>query len=251
MDVVDDAMEAIPLINGEDLVQLVHDGVAKDSWDEEGHSINFQNGLLFVKTTDEIHAKIEAFLSQVRKDYFLQVRLEFTAVAHTPAFQAELLGRSPHSLTDAQVEDILKAAASDGAASLVGRLEMRALQHQRVSAHSGTQRAYVASYADGKPQRSLAFDGLGLDVRPTLSNDRKTVSVRIMGTILKTLGFEKVKTADGEVEIPKQSRVPIRLSPTVECGSHIVLLQAGPVEGFGQGRTQVLVILRATPITAK
>jgi hypothetical protein len=248
---IDEPAEAQPQLGGEDLVELVRGSVAKETWDEEDRSLCFRNGLLIVRTSEEVHAKIETFLAQVRRNFALQVRFEMLAVAHAPAFQAELLGQAPRLLTEEQLEEILKAASEGDQASLVGRIELTCFQNQRISSHSGTERTYVSHYAEGKPIRRSLFEGLRADIKPTVSHDRKTAKVKILARLSRTLSIDRIKTVDGEIEAPKRSTVPIKLTPTVECVRPVVLLQTGPVDGFGGARTQVLVILRVTPVSPK
>jgi hypothetical protein len=157
----------------------------------------------------------------------------------------------PRLLTDAQLEEILKDAAAEDQAAMVSRLELTCFQGQRICGQSGSERAFVHDYVDGKPQRGILFDGLWVDVKPTVSHDRKTATLTLHGLLAKTLSVEKFKTPDGEIQAPKRSKAPMSLTPTLECGRPAVLFQSGPLEGFGKGRTQVLVLVRVTPLPAK
>jgi type II secretory pathway component GspD/PulD (secretin)/tetratricopeptide (TPR) repeat protein len=73
---VDQPAEAQPQFGGEDLVQLIRDTIDKPTWDEEGHSINFQNGLLIVKTLVDTHKKITKFLTMLRGSTGILVHIE-------------------------------------------------------------------------------------------------------------------------------------------------------------------------------
>jgi Ca-activated chloride channel family protein len=55
-------------ITGEDLVAKIRAAVLPDSWSEaDGRTIQFQNGLLIVRNTAEVHAAIRKFLQEMRK----------------------------------------------------------------------------------------------------------------------------------------------------------------------------------------
>jgi hypothetical protein len=243
---VEQPAEAQPRLGGEDLVQLIRDSVAKESWDEEGRSIIFQNGILVAVTTADIHAKIEAYLKKVRKDFSLQVKTELVVVAHKPEFMADVLDKSPRMLTTEQFEAILKSEGES--MTLVGHLQLTGFQNQRILAQSGSERLYVSGYHEGQPRHEALFEGLRVNVKGTLSDDRKTVAVNLRGFLSKVLALEKVKTEAGEVQVPRKSQIPLRASPAVECGVPIVLAQVGPVQGYGDGRTQILVIVRVTSV---
>jgi hypothetical protein len=244
---VDQPAEAQPLLGGEDLVELIRHSVSKETWDEEGHSLNFMNGLLIAKTTAAMHEQVEQYLRKVRRDFSLQIRHELWMIAHAPRLLSDVLDRSPRHLTEAQFDELLKSPS----ASLVGQVEFRSFQCQRVSGQSGSEKSIVVSYDGPSPRRDILFDGLFYDVKTVLSNDRKSASLDFLGSLSRILSIEKVKTEQGEIQVPKRSRVPLMISPRVECGRLAVLLQTGPVEGYGEKRTQMLFVLRVSPVPAR
>lgn len=73
---VETPAEAQPQFGGEDLVQLIKDTIDKNSWEQEGRSISFQNGLLITKTTAETHARVRKFLSELRASTGILVNVE-------------------------------------------------------------------------------------------------------------------------------------------------------------------------------
>ena len=136
--------------------------------------------------------------------------------------------------------------------TLIGSLEMVGYKNQQVAGCHGTERILVTGYnEDSTPKTEVGYDGLRLMIRPSLSDNRQSVNLQVNGTITKILSVDKVKTEHGEVQVPKIYRSPIRLSPTVEAGKPVVLIQSGSVEGYGQGKTQLLILIRTTPMSEK
>ncbi|MDQ7780943.1 MAG: tetratricopeptide repeat protein, partial [Planctomycetota bacterium] len=67
-----------PVIVGDELKDLIKNTIAKDSWDEEGggRSIEYNNGLLIIRHTPEVHKKVQKMLSEIRQSTGVVVTLE-------------------------------------------------------------------------------------------------------------------------------------------------------------------------------
>ncbi|RPH44936.1 MAG: hypothetical protein EHM91_07925, partial [Planctomycetota bacterium] len=77
--------EAKQQFTGEDLANLIKNTIHKDQWEEaDGKSIQFQNGLLIVRNSIEMHRSIRKFLSDLRASTSMLVSVEtrFLAVEH-------------------------------------------------------------------------------------------------------------------------------------------------------------------------
>ncbi len=62
---------------GEDLANLIKNTIKKDQWEEaDGKSVQFQNGLLIVRNSVEIHKSIRKFLSDLRASTGMLVSIE-------------------------------------------------------------------------------------------------------------------------------------------------------------------------------
>ncbi len=69
--------EAIQQFTGEDLANLIKNTIHKDQWEEaDGKSIQFQNGLLIVRNSIEMHKQIRKFLSDLRASTSMLVSVE-------------------------------------------------------------------------------------------------------------------------------------------------------------------------------
>ncbi|HZE97992.1 MAG TPA: hypothetical protein VE981_13265, partial [Planctomycetota bacterium] len=77
--------EAKQQFTGEDLANLIKNTIHKDQWEEaDGKSIQFQNGLLIVRNSIEMHKQIRKFLSDLRASTSMLVSVEtrFLSVEH-------------------------------------------------------------------------------------------------------------------------------------------------------------------------
>ena len=77
--------EAKQQFTGEDLANLIKNTIHKDQWEEaDGKSIQFQNGLLIVRNSIEMHRSIRKFLSDLRASTSMLVSVEtrFLEVQH-------------------------------------------------------------------------------------------------------------------------------------------------------------------------
>jgi Flp pilus assembly secretin CpaC/tetratricopeptide (TPR) repeat protein len=69
--------EAKQQFTGEDLANLIKNTIHKDQWEEaDGKSIQFQNGLLIVRNSIEMHKQIRKFLSDLRASTSMLVAVE-------------------------------------------------------------------------------------------------------------------------------------------------------------------------------
>lgn len=69
--------EAKQQFTGEDLANLIKNTIHKDQWEEaDGKSIQFQNGLLIVRNSIEMHRAIRKFLSDLRASTSMLVSVE-------------------------------------------------------------------------------------------------------------------------------------------------------------------------------
>ncbi|MBV8878500.1 MAG: tetratricopeptide repeat protein, partial [Planctomycetaceae bacterium] len=69
--------EAKQQFTGEDLANLIKNTIHKDQWEEaDGKSIQFQNGLLIVRNSVDMHKQIRKFLSDLRASTSMLVSVE-------------------------------------------------------------------------------------------------------------------------------------------------------------------------------
>jgi type II secretory pathway component GspD/PulD (secretin) len=81
-----DVGAAPPVIVGDELKELIKNTIAKETWDEEGgRSIEYNNGLLIVRHTPQVHEQIRRMLSDIRQSTGVVVTIEtrFLSVRET------------------------------------------------------------------------------------------------------------------------------------------------------------------------
>ncbi len=63
-------------VTSEELQNLIKDNIAKGTWDSEGRSLVYNNGILIVRHTPDVQAKIQKFLTDVRSATGMIVTIE-------------------------------------------------------------------------------------------------------------------------------------------------------------------------------
>lgn len=247
--IVEAPTESSVLLGGEELVDLIRNSVEPDRWDEEGREIFFQNGLLGVRTTAEIQDLVAAFLKRAHHEFAVQVRIELMAVAHHPAWMQRVLSRANGKLSNAEWDAIRRGAAEGKDATVIGSLDLTGFKGQQVVGVSGAERALVTAYReDGAPCKEVVMEGVLGAFRPMLSDDRRSATVRIQAAVSKLVAVERLQTPRGEVQVPRRFVLPIRTAAALETGTMSIVASSGAAQGFGEGRTQVVVFLRITPV---
>jgi PHD/YefM family antitoxin component YafN of YafNO toxin-antitoxin module len=228
---------------GEDLVQLVKDTIDRASWDGNERSILYQNGLLVVKAMPEVHAKIPKFLARLRREIAFQVRAQLWFVVHRADFLSKELARRPVELDAETVEKIRRAAVESREAILASSFEVVGYNAQLVSGTSGTERACVTGYDEGgNPSLRPIHEGVVFALRPIVSHDRTTATVKLRANVSKIETLERFRSPKGEIHVPAVSTSVVRSMQTVPLDRTVVLSQIGNVKGFGTGFSQVLVL---------
>ncbi|MFK5955225.1 MAG: hypothetical protein QM477_02135 [Planctomycetota bacterium] len=82
--------EAVPLMDPDNLVTLVQQGVSPASWENDGASIQALNGQLVVRTTPEIHQEIQDFLGGFRRYTSSMVHIEAKFLTITKDYLQEI-----------------------------------------------------------------------------------------------------------------------------------------------------------------
>ena len=82
--------EAVPLMDPDNIVTLVQQGVATGTWENDGVSIQAMNGQLFVRQTPEVHQEIEDFLGGFRRYTSSMVNIEAKFLTITKDYLQEI-----------------------------------------------------------------------------------------------------------------------------------------------------------------
>jgi type II secretory pathway component GspD/PulD (secretin) len=64
------------IIPSQALIDLIKANIAKETWDQQGMSLDYNNGLLIVRNTPAVHKQVQQFLNDVRSSTGLLVTVE-------------------------------------------------------------------------------------------------------------------------------------------------------------------------------
>ena len=158
--------------------QMIHDRVRPESWDPAlGTSIDERAGHLVVMQTPEVHkliGKLLNDLSALEKTQIVIKGLLMTAndLPKETYFDSAMLA---------------KLSKSAGETAVLARPRIVCYNTQRTHIVSGKEFSYIGNYnivGDMyEPESRMGLDGYVLDVKPILSEDRKTVQVEVRFTL--------------------------------------------------------------------
>ena len=208
------------LIN--DVIQLLQETVASDTWRETGGTIGTireLSGCLVVTQTMANQREIAQILEQLRETRGLQVTVETRFITVNDAAlrqtgvgaweSAAFPSTAPTFLDDQKVKAILRAAQSEETSEVVVPAPRLTLFNgQRAYVAGTTEHEYVSDYkplptsrattgpatlpAAFEPESSVVITGVVLDLSATVSADRKWVTLGQHLQLSKLQGFDEV-----------------------------------------------------------
>jgi type II secretory pathway component GspD/PulD (secretin) len=210
------------------IIGVIEQTIAPESWKDHGGSgtIRELQGQLIIRQMPENQALISKLLDQLHEAGGVQVTVEVRIVscddtltnalladwqkaaapATQPVVKVEPTTRPGVSspafhLSEAQVNQFLLKAQSADAASILSAPRISLFSGQRASVQVTSAQTYVSEYAivqspDGQkrydPVRATVEPGLMLDVRATVSSDRKFVTLNLRSKVSALLGMKHV-----------------------------------------------------------
>jgi type II secretory pathway component GspD/PulD (secretin) len=211
-----------------DIVHLVTDTVATDTWKENGGSIGAikeLSGQLIVNQTPENHRLLATLLEQLRETKGIQVTVEARFVTCDEDVLGRLLkewgkaapagmnpttlpelptprgsqGRVPTGvfLDDKQVDQLLRVARAENENVVVSAPRMTLFNGQRAYVLASTQQPYVQDYAAiarggevrYEPAMGIAEMGVLTDIQATVSADRHYATLTIHPKLTTLVGM--------------------------------------------------------------
>ncbi|KPJ52406.1 MAG: hypothetical protein AMS16_06410, partial [Planctomycetes bacterium DG_58] len=262
----------------EELIATIQGTVDPGSWPPEGKtgSIRHRAGNLIITQTEENHAAIAALLKRLRMERSLQTSLDATIIELPAGEQAKLRTwmedelKRPLSEIGPRTTDEMKRPRDQtlGMALLNDPDVAKLLKRVRVSAGvrvtkppkltmlSG-QRAYVAARTQtpvlltkrGQPGRTVPVtfnQGYSLDIRATVSPDRKRVTMTLRPWIWKLLA-KKPEPLFSFCEVTTTASVPDGMTLVVRMPAPLVGSKA-VVRDVKDGRTGAVVRQEVTTV---
>ncbi|NUN49364.1 MAG: hypothetical protein HUU15_11110 [Candidatus Brocadiae bacterium] len=239
-------------ISGDELVFLIRESIARDTWDEDGHAIVFENGLLHVSHGRTVHDQVRETLAHLRSKLIRTVVVEADVVLLAPGVldgeAGGLLGPERARAVDAALADATRGR-------LVATLRAVGLERQRVHVGAGNSRSlavdsdiYIANrQAISDPIVGVEIDGTTLDVQSVLMPDGKSamLTVRFSSSDLTAVEtFETGEKITGNLELPRAARAQVRTTVVVPLDRPF-LLTSGTWPAAGKPGWTAAVILRA------
>jgi len=213
------------------------------SWGVNLTYICEQDGQLFVYHTRQVQERIAKCIVEWRAEHKKQLSVQGLVVAADEATAAKLRLRESNQFTPEEAEELVRAAGPGG---LLADPQVLGFNCQRVYV-SGTRAAgYVSGFdAAGpsvRPRQDLAQVGWVLDVRPTLSVDRKAAELELRFSLAD--GWQEREAEEKSPTIKCRYGLPaVRPNllcgvPTVPLGKYVLAgsLPMGPPDAAGGGK---------------
>lgn len=215
------------------IVDMIRANIAPESWEElRSASIEETRGILMVRHTSVVHARIEALLDELRKKAASQVNVEVKVLYLSDATLRSVLGDESASILTPAAEERLMAVLESKQARLVHSGSVACTNSQRVSLSDVGQVSYVQDYdveiaqaaSIPDPIVSTLREGLIFDVRPTLagSGDLVVLEVRVENARAHR-PIETIETPVGTVETPNLELTKLRSILAVPVGRMVVV----------------------------
>lgn len=245
------AEESAPF-DGETLVELIRNNIDEDSWEHEGASLEYSNGILTVTNRKSVHRRISSYLDYWRSRA-RRIVVDAAVIAVDPGLWSKTRGASPAdrpaSLTAEQAGRLMEAARAGREAALVCDLRLTAIPGQRVHVKSVDRRSYLRDFSVSGSAMTTLLDprvdelatGFVLDVRAILEPfaDAVTLEVRFDGSELEKMEEINFKLKEREGLDEKRTK-----SEETECRLQLPRLAVDKV------RTTLTVRDRETAVVA-
>ncbi len=237
--------EPEPAIGLDELVELIREGDHGEVW-EDPATIEGRNGMLIVRNTPEVLARVERTIAAVRRaaPWTLVVAAE---VVELPAAMAAPFGENG-LLSDAAVE-ALHAARRAGDATSLDALRLTSMRGRRNVVRVGTVVNYLQDYEVeiaqaseiGNPVFMDVFVGSQLALTAGLAPDGQAALLEV--DFVRTgmpMPIQKLNTTHGEVELPELEIFQLRTAIDAPFGRTILVGSWGH-----EGRRRMLLL---TPV---
>ena len=248
-------VEPLPFFEGDAMVDLIRDIVFPESWDELASvDISYQNGVLLVRHTAGVHARIRDLLDRFRSRAASQITVNMRLLRVQDATLRSILGQSGGCVLGEAAAKRLEEAVRGGRAKIVRRGTLTCTNTQRVSLNDLGLVTYLQDYdveiAQGAsipdPIVQSVREGFVGDVRPTLAGEGKLVVLEVRADVahlIRPMGT--VVTPCGEIELPHVEYLKLRTTVGLPVGSSAVI---GGALSDGDDEALLLVV---TPIAMR
>jgi type II secretory pathway component GspD/PulD (secretin) len=229
----EESLEPMAYYEIDAISDMIRENVAPESWDElRSVSISDANGVLMIRHTPAVHARIAALLDQLRQKAASQVNLGVKVLSLEDRALRGILGGESAAVLSAAGEKRLAQAIREGRAKVVKSGSVACSNTQRVALSDTGQVSYVQDYDVEIAQGAFIPDpiilqlreGLTFDVRPIVAGlgDLLVLEVRVELSEL-TRPLESFETTVGEIETPVLEINRVHTTLAVPVGRSIVV----------------------------
>ena len=244
---------------------MIKQSIQPGSWGANGTALQEQNGQIIVWHVPGVQQQVEKLLAEVRAGCKQRISVHGLVVTTDQAGAARLRLRRSVEFTAEETEALVKAAGSKG---VLAAAQVVCFNGQRVHLAAERQISYVSGFTSSGPSVipnvGLGSEGWSLDVRPTLSLDRKAADVELRFSLEDGWredqasaaafatevppagdagGRNKSKTLRNQLAPPRSWSVTERGCPTVPVGKYVL---AGtfqkPADGGAPGGSYLMLI---------
>ncbi len=220
------------LLTGDDLVSLIRNNVAEDTWEHEKASIRFEGGLLTVTNRRSVQEKIGQYLAYWRGFFGKMITVEAAIISVDPRLLARLRAAGapnrPMVLAPEPLKALLEAAREEKDAELLKSMRVTAHPGQRVNLKDVQKQAYVRDVDAQIATASVALDpildvlqsGTVVDVRPYLEpfGNAVTIEVRVTRADVEAVTERKLRLSRdinlaAPIEVPGEKGPGIAADP--------------------------------------
>ena len=194
-------------ISGGDLISLIRNNVAEDSWEHVQASMHYASGVLTVTNRESVHGRIAQYITYWRGFFGKMIAIDAMIVSIDPELLATIRasGRPdrPAAIPAEHVTKIREAIREGKLASLIKTMRVTAHPGQRVHMRDIVRRRFIRDHdvqiATGvvalDPIIDLYSSGISIDVRPYLEpfGNAVTLETRINRTVPTGVTERKLK----------------------------------------------------------
>jgi hypothetical protein len=214
------------VLTGEDIVHLIKNNIAEDSWEHVQAAISFNEGIITVTNKKSVHDRIRPYLAYWRSYFGKMITVDALLIAVDPKLLATTRAAGnpdrPMVLAPEHLKALVDAAREGKAAELLKSLRVTAHPGQRVNLTDAARHQYIRDHDVQIATASAALDpivaeftsGVALDVTPYLEPFLGAVTLEIRAGRVEPEGVaerklklaREVRTAGiGSVEVEDKS----------------------------------------------
>ncbi len=193
------------VLTGEDLIHLIKNNIAEDSWEHVQAAISFEEGIITVTNKKTVHDRIKQYLAYWRSFFGKMIAVDALLIAVDPKLlaltRAAGLPERPMVLPPEHLRSLLDAAREGKNAELLKSLRVTAHPGQRVNLTDAARHQYVRDHDIQIATASVALDpvvdeftsGVSVDVTPYLEPFLGAVTLEIRAGRVEPEGLAERK----------------------------------------------------------